>query len=328
MKIGNIELDNNVFLAPMAGISDISFRIICKEMGTGLVYTEMVSGKGLYYNDEKTERLMMIADEERPTALQIFGSDPIIMAQVVEEKLNKREDIDIIDINMGCPTPKIVKNGDGSALMKEPSLVKSLVKSVVKVSKKPVTIKIRMGWDDNSINAVEIAQIVEEAGASAVAVHGRTREQFYTGKANWDIIKKVKENVSIPVIGNGDIFTPEDGKNMLDHTGCDGIMIGRGCRGNPWIFQRTIDLIKSRKSMAAPSDQERIMMALKHLEMMTKFKREITAVKEMRKHIAWYIKGMKFSAEMRNKINFISEKKELVELLHTYMGKVAEKEEK
>lgn len=324
MKIGNIELDNNVFLAPMAGISDISFRIICKEMGTGLVYTEMVSGKGLYYNDEKTERLMMIADEERPTALQIFGSDPIIMTQVVEEKLNKREDIDIIDINMGCPTPKIVKNGDGSALMKEPSLVKSLVKSVVKVSKKPVTIKIRMGWDDNSINAVEIAQVVEEAGASAVAVHGRTREQFYTGKANWDIIKKVKENVSIPVIGNGDIFTPEDGKNMLDHTGCDGIMIGRGCRGNPWIFQRTIDLIKSGKSMPIPSDQERIMMALKHLEMMTKFKREITAVKEMRKHIAWYIKGMKFSAEMRNKINFISEKKELVELLHTYMGKIAE----
>lgn len=322
MKIGDIKLDNNVFLAPMAGISDLSFRIICKEMGAGLVYTEMVSCKGLYYNDEKTESLMVVSEKERPTALQIFGSEPDIMSRVVYDKINKRKDIDIIDINMGCPAPKIVKNGDGSALMKKPNLVREIVSSVVKVSQKPVTIKIRMGWDDDNINAAEIAKIGEDAGADAVTVHGRTREQFYSGKANWDIIKKVKESVLIPVIGNGDIFTPQDGKDMLDYTGCDGIMIGRGCRGNPWIFKRTVELINHSKVPQAPKDKEKILMAMKHLEMMTRTKREDIAIREMRKHIAWYIKGMKYSADMRNKINTITDKNELEDVLIKYVEKV------
>ncbi|WP_202710099.1 tRNA dihydrouridine synthase DusB [Sporosalibacterium faouarense] len=322
MKIGNITLDNNVFLAPMAGISDMSYRIICKEMGAGLVYTEMVSSKGLYYNDEKTERLMRVSEGERPISLQVFGSDPDIMSKVVYEHLNNREDIDIIDINMGCPTPKIVKNGDGSALMKNPNLVGKIIKAMVKVSNKPVTFKIRKGWDDNSINAIEIAKIGEQSGGAAVAIHGRTREEFYSGTADWNIIKNVKEQVSIPVIGNGDIFTPEDGKKMIEYTGCDGIMIGRGCRGNPWIFKRTVGLIKDNKSLPEPSNKERIEMALKHLDMITSIKKEFVAVKEMRKHIAWYIKGMKYSAEMRNNINSISEKSELVDVLNQYLEKI------
>ncbi|MTI46514.1 MAG: tRNA dihydrouridine synthase DusB [Firmicutes bacterium] len=322
MKIGNITLDNNVFLAPMAGISDMSYRIICKEMGAGLVYTEMVSSKGLYYNDEKTERLMRVSEGERPISLQVFGSDPDIMSKVVYEHLNNREDIDIIDINMGCPTPKIVKNGDGSALMKNPNLVGKIIKAMVKVSNKPVTFKIRKGWDDNSINAIEIAKIGEQSGGAAVAIHGRTREEFYSGTADWNIIKNVKEQVSIPVIGNGDIFTPEDGKKMIEYTGCDGIMIGRGCRGNPWIFKRTVGLIKDNESLPEPSNKERIEMALKHLDMITSIKKEFVAVKEMRKHIAWYIKGMKYSAEMRNNINSISEKSELVDVLNQYLEKI------
>lgn len=322
MKIGNVITDNNIFLAPMAGVTDVVFRGICKEMGAGLIFTEMVSAKALYYKDKKTEKLMLINEKERPTAVQIFGSDPDIMAKIVKDNLNNREDIDIIDINMGCPAPKIVKNGDGSALMKTPKLVGDIVSSVVKVSKKPITVKIRKGWNEDNINAIEIAKIAEESGAQILTIHGRTREQFYSGVADWNIIKDVKDNLSIPVIGNGDVFTPEDGKKMMTYTGCDGIMIGRGCRGNPWIFKRTEKLLKTGKTSPEPTDKEKIEMAIKHLELMCNYKKEVIAVKEMRKHIAWYIKGMKYSAEMRNEINRLSEKEEMKEALYSYIESI------
>jgi tRNA-dihydrouridine synthase B len=322
MKIGNVQLDNNIFLAPMAGITDMAFRLICKKMGAGLVYSEMVSSRGLYYNDKKTEDLMVIHPDERPIAVQIFGSEPDIMSEIVYSKLNKRDDIDIIDINMGCPTPKIVKNGDGSALLKNPKLVGEIISAVVKVSNKPVTVKIRTGWDRDSINAVEIAKIAEESGASLVAVHGRTREQFYSGNANWDIIKRVKESVSIPVVGNGDIFTPEDGKRMLEYTGCDAIMIGRGSRGNPWIFKRIKTLLEKGELLPEPTDKEKIEMALRHFKLVVDIKGERIAVKEMRKHIGWYTKGMKNSAEMRNKVNTIETKEELIDELNKYLQQV------
>ncbi|EOC99778.1 tRNA dihydrouridine synthase DusB [Caldisalinibacter kiritimatiensis] len=318
MKIGNVQVDNKVFLAPMAGITDMAFRVICKEMGAGLVYTEMVSSRGLYYGDKKTELLMKIDSSEHPVSLQIFGSEPNIMSEIVYKNLNDREDIDIIDINMGCPTPKIVKNGDGSALLKEPKLAGEVIEAVVKASNKPVTVKIRAGWDKDNINAVEIAKIAEEKGACAIGVHGRTREQFYSGEADWEIIKQVKENVSIPVIGNGDIFEPEDAKRMLDYTGCDAVMIGRGSRGNPWIFKRTVVLLERGELLPAPRDEEKIDMALKHLELLIQLKGERVAVKEMRKHIGWYTKGMKNSSDMRRKINTINHYKELKEELYKY----------
>lgn len=319
MKIGNIILENNVVLAPMAGITDMAYRLICKEMGVGLVYSELISSKGLYYKDKKTEELMIIDEKERPISLQIFGSEPEVMAQVVYERLNNRDDVDIIDINMGCPAPKIVKNGDGSALMKSPDLVKEIVKNVVKVSSKPVTVKIRKGWDEGNINAVEIAKIAEDQGASALTIHGRTRDQFYSGTADWDIIKKVKNSISIPVIGNGDVFTPEDGKRMLEYTGCDGIMIGRGIRGNPWLIKRTIAFLERGEELPLPSDKERIEMIIRHLNMLCDLKGERVAVKEMRKHIGWYTKGMRDSAEMRNKINTITGKEDLLVELNKYL---------
>lgn len=320
MKIGNIKIENNVFLAPLAGITDMAFRILCKQKGAGLVYSEMVSCKGMYYGDKKTNKLLEISEIERPIAVQIFGSDPDIMSNVVYDKLNKREDIDIIDINMGCPVPKIVKNGDGSALLKKPKLIKKIVEALVKVSEKPITVKIRIGWDNDNINAVEISKLVEQAGASAITVHGRTREQYYSGKANWDVIKSVKDKVKIPVIGNGDIFTPEDAKTMIDYTKCDAVMIGRGSRGNPWIFERTIGLLKDDKSILAPSNEERINMAIKHLELLCSIKREDIAVREMRKHIGWYTKGMKNSAEIRGKINTFVEKEYMVKELINYLN--------
>lgn len=321
MHIGKVFIENNVLLAPMAGVTDRVYRTICRQMGAGLVVSEMVSSKGLYYEDKNTEGLIDITSSERPIALQIFGSDPDIMAKVVERHINPRADIDILDINMGCPTPKIVKNGDGAALLKKPQLVREILKRVVKVSSKPVTIKIRMGWDFDDLNGVEIAKIAEEERISAITIHGRTRNMFYSGKADWDFIKKVKESVNIPVIGNGDIFEPIDAIKMLEYTGCDGVAIGRGALGNPWIFKR-IGLIKEGKKDLEPTYEEIIKMAIIHLNMLCEDKGERIAVREMRKHIAWYIKGMKNSNKIKNEINHITSKDEVEKVLLNYLSEL------
>ncbi|MGN1317808.1 MAG: tRNA dihydrouridine synthase DusB [Lachnospirales bacterium] len=321
MKIGNVEIENNVFLAPMAGITDKVYRVICKEMGCGLVYSEMVSAKGIKHNNKNTTKLLEVDPKERPCAIQIFGSDPDIMADMAK-RLNDYKDIDILDINMGCPAPKIVKNGEGSALTLNPKLVGEIVKKVSDASDKPVTIKFRKGFDDNNINAVEIGKIAEENGASAITVHGRTREQYYSGKADWDIIKAVKESVkTIPVIGNGDIFSPEDAKAMLDYTNCDAIMIGRGCQGNPFIFKRTIHYLKTGELLGEPSFEEKLSLAHRHLDMIVDFKGEHIGVQEMRKHLGWYIKGMPHSAEMRVKINATKGK----DNMHNVINELGEK---
>ena len=300
MKIGNFETENNVFLAPMAGVTDLPFRKICRRYGAGLVYSEMVSAKGLYYNDKKTADLIRIDDEERPCAIQIFGSDADIMAEVIPKVMAVKPDI--IDINMGCPTPKIVNNGDGSALLKTPEKIGEIVHKVSSASPVPVTVKIRKGFDDDHINAVEMAHIAEESGAAAIAVHGRTREQFYSGKADWDIIRQVKEAVSIPVIGNGDILTADDVIRMQDETNCDGFMIARGAEGNPWIFKQILHYFATGEKLEKPLFAEVTDMILRHAQMQIGFKGEYTGIREMRKHAAWYTAGYKNSSRLRAKI--------------------------
>lgn len=316
MNISNLEFEDNVFLAPMAGITDMAFRQLCVEMGCGLVYTEMVSAKGLYYDNENTKSLFRVSEVESPIAVQIFGNDPLIMAKACEF-FNQNDDICMIDINMGCPVNKVVKNGEGSALMLNPKLAGEIVKEVKKASNKPVTAKFRKGFDENHINAVEFAKQLESSGIDAVTVHGRTRAQMYSGKADWDIISKVKESVSIPVIGNGDIFSVNDAKNIIKETNCDGIMIARGAQGNPWIFKQ-IKQYFNNEEIIYPTEKEKIDMCIKHINLASFYYGESKAVKEMRKHIHWYIKGMKNCTVIKDKINRQNKKRNLIKILENY----------
>lgn len=309
IRIGTIELENPFVLAPLAGITDASTRSLAKEQGAALVYSEMISGKGLWYKDKNTERLLNIAEGEEPIFYQLFGSDPEILAHAARE-LRPRRNAGI-DLNMGCPVPKVVKNGEGSALLKNPQLIYDLVYAVVQAAEKPVTAKIRIGWDADSINAVETAKAIEAAGASAVAVHGRTREQYYTGQADWNMIRKVKEAVSIPVIGNGDVFSGEDANRMLAETGCDLVMIARGALGNPWIFRDALAIWRGEEVPPAPTLEEKVRMMRIHLERMLAEKGEYAAVREMRKHAGWYLKGVNGAAAIRRNINTITSAEEL-----------------
>ena len=313
LKIGNVELENRYILGPMAGVTDLPFRLLCKEQGAGLLCMEMVSAKAIYYNNRNTESLLEIHPDETPVSLQLFGSDPKIMSEMAK-RIEERP-FAILDVNMGCPVPKVVRNGEGSALMKEPKLVYDIVSALVKAIDKPVTVKIRKGFDDDHVNAVEIAKIIEEAGAAAVAVHGRTREQYYSGKADWDIIRQVKEAVSIPVIGNGDVTSPQKADELVRRTGCDGIMIARGAEGNPWIFSEMIRWEETGELPPRPDKDEIREMMLKHARLQLEYKGEFCGIREMRKHVAWYTKGLKGAARLREKVNAVESLEELENLL-------------
>lgn len=317
LKIGNVELENNIILAPMAGITDLPFRIICKKFGVGLVCTEMASAKAIYYGDEKTKQILDITKEKRPISAQIFGSD-IESMKTATKYVNTFADI--LDINMGCPAPKVVKNGDGSKLLLDLELIEKIVTEVVKLSKIPVTVKIRMGWDNEHIVAIDAAKIIEKAGASAITIHGRTRQEFFTGKCNLEIIKKVKENVNIPVIGNGDITNVEQAKKMFEETNVDGIMIGRGALGNPWIFKNILEYLKNGTLINPPTSKEKFEIIKQHIELEVKQKGETVGIKEMRKHIAWYTKNLKDSSQIRQKVNTINNKDELLKCLEDYFN--------
>lgn len=316
MNIGNIELSAPLALAPMAGITDLPFRLICRRLGCGMTVSEMVSAKGLLYKNVKTTEMLRIDDGERPTAIQLFGSVPAELAEAA--RMVEASGADMIDFNMGCPVPKIVNNGEGSALMKNPQLAHDILEEMVKAVKIPVTVKFRAGWDDNNRNAVEIARAVEAAGVSAVAVHGRTRQQFYEGKADWSIIADVKQAVKVPVFGNGDIFTVADGLRMLEQTGCDGLMIGRGADGNPWLFTALAAALRGEPLPQPPSLKERLAQAAEHLEMLIAYKNEVVAVKEMRRHISAYLKGMPHAAEFRGRFHKVDTQEQFSELLAEY----------
>ena len=312
-KIGNVEIPNPFVLAPMAGVTDLAFRRLCKEQGAGLICMEMVSAKAIMYKNRNTQSLLEIDPRENPVSLQLFGSDPDIISNIAHE-IEERP-FDLLDINMGCPVPKIVNNGEGSALMKNPKLAGEIIRKTVKAINKPVTVKIRKGFDDDHVNAVEMAKIAEDAGAAAVAVHGRTREQFYSGKADWDIIRRVKEAVSIPVIGNGDLLTAEDVIAMGEQTGCDGFMIARGAQGNPWIFKQILHYFETGEHLPKPSIEEVTQMILRHARMMLEFKGEYIGIREIRKHAAWYTAGYPNSARLRVAINNVESFEALEELL-------------
>lgn len=314
MNIGDVKLENPYILAPMAGVTDLPFRLLCKEQGAGLLCMEMISAKALQYKNKNTKALLSIHPKEYPVSLQLFGSDADIisrMAQEIEEL-----PFQILDINMGCPVPKVVKNGEGSALMNRPELVCEIVSKTVKAIKKPVTVKIRKGFDETSVNAPEIAKIIEQAGAAAIAVHGRTREQYYSGKADWDIIRQVKEAVSIPVIGNGDVFSGESALRMRRETGCDGVMIARGAQGNPWIFSELLEYERTGRMPKRPTPEEIRDMMLRHARMQIEFKGDYLGIREMRKHVTWYTKGLKGSARLRDEINKTESYEELSKLLY------------
>ncbi|WP_446898044.1 tRNA dihydrouridine synthase DusB [Clostridium sp. LBM24168] len=316
MQIGNLQIKNNVFLAPMAGVTDIAFRELCREQGCGLTYTEMVSSKALFYGSERTKNMFIISEKESPAAVQIFGSDPSIMARTCDY-FNRISNICIIDINMGCPAPKIVKSGDGSALMKDPELAEAIVKEVKRASLKPVTVKMRIGFDFEHINAIDFAKRMEQAGADAITVHGRTSKQMYTGEADWDIISQVKKGVNVPVIGNGDIMTAQEAESKLNISKCDGIMIGRGALGNPWIFKQ-IQQKRSKIEVEYPTNTEKIDMCLKHYRRAVYYKGNKKALLEMRKHIGWYLKGIKGSKEIKDKINYEKDTENVIEILNIY----------
>lgn len=313
LKIGNVTLENNLILAPMAGVTDLPFRLLCKEQGAGLICTEMISAKAIYFKNKNTETLMEIDERERPVSLQLFGSDPDLMAEIARQI--EPRNFDILDINMGCPVPKVVNNGEGSALMKNPRLVHEIVSKVSKAIEKPLTIKIRKGFTEDCVNAVEIAKIAEDAGAAAIAVHGRTREQYYAGNADWDIIRKVKEAVSIPVIGNGDVDSPKKAEALVRETGCDGIMIGRAVQGNPWLFSQILHYQKTGELLPKPGMEEVKEMILRHAKMQLEYKGNYTGMREMRKHVAWYTTGMPHSASVRRMVNEVESYEQLEELV-------------
>jgi len=318
LRIGNVTFDNNLILAPMAGVTDLPFRFLCREQGCGLSVTEMVSAKAILYKNKNTNELLSVSDQEGPVSVQLFGSDPDIMANMAAA-IESRP-FALIDVNMGCPVPKIVNNGEGSALMKDIKLAEKILTAMVKAVKKPVTVKFRKGFTEEDCNAVEFARMAESSGVAAIAVHGRTREQYYSGTADWNIIRQVKEAVSIPVIGNGDVFKPEDAKALIDQTGCDGVMIARGAKGNPWIFSRTLHYLETGELLQPPTPAEISEMILRHGTMQAEHKGETVAMREMRKHMAWYTGGLPHSAKLRNDINQVETMEELRRFVRERIG--------